>query len=82
MLVLPIGIMIYAVEMPSYGMIILTASMKIGTVVQAVLRVGLRNLKFCNIDITDGRGFMKCAVVMDICCMICILSHTAIGSGI
>jgi hypothetical protein len=47
--------MIYAVDMPSCGMIILPSSLKIGTVVQAILRVGLSNLKGCNIGITVGR---------------------------
>jgi hypothetical protein len=31
------------------------SSMKVGTSVQAILRVYLRNLRGCNVGITDGR---------------------------
>jgi hypothetical protein len=47
----------YAVEMASCGMIYLPSFMKIGTGVQAILRFCLRNLKGCDVGITDGRDF-------------------------
>jgi hypothetical protein len=47
--------MMYAVEMASSGMIYLPSFMKIATGDQAILRFGLRNLKACNVGITDGR---------------------------
>jgi hypothetical protein len=47
----------YAVEMPSCGMIYLPSFMKIGTGVQEILRVCLRNVRNCNVGITHGRHF-------------------------
>jgi hypothetical protein len=47
--------MIFAVEMPSCGMIIVPSFMKIGTVIQAIVRFGLNNLKDCNVGITNGK---------------------------
>jgi hypothetical protein len=44
-----------AFEMGSGGMMYVQSSMKIGTGVQISLRFYLRNLKSCNIGITDGR---------------------------
>jgi hypothetical protein len=41
--------------MSSGGMMYISSSMKIGTGVQALLRVFLSNLKDCNVDITDDR---------------------------
>jgi hypothetical protein len=45
--------MMYTVGMPSCGMIFSPSFMKIGTGVQAVLRFCLRNLKGCNVGISD-----------------------------
>jgi hypothetical protein len=45
----------YADETASYGMMYLPSFMKIGTGVQAVLKLFLRNLRSCNICIADGR---------------------------
>jgi hypothetical protein len=49
----------YAIEMDSGGTIYIyiykPPFMKIGTCVQATLRLCLRNLRGCNIGITDGR---------------------------
>jgi hypothetical protein len=45
----------YAVKVASYGMIYLPSFMKIGTGVQAILRFCLRNLRVCNVGITDGK---------------------------
>jgi hypothetical protein len=47
--------MMYAVEMASCDMIYLPSFMKIGTGVQTILRFCLRNLKGCNVGITDRR---------------------------
>jgi hypothetical protein len=46
----------YAVEMTLCGMMCITHFMKIGTGVQAILRFSFRNLRGCNVGITDGRG--------------------------
>jgi hypothetical protein len=43
------------VEMASCGIISMPIFMKIGTGVQAVLRLCLSSLRGCNIGITDGR---------------------------
>jgi hypothetical protein len=45
----------YAIEMASYSMTYLPSFIKIGSGIQAILRVCLRNLKGCNVGITDGR---------------------------
>jgi hypothetical protein len=45
----------YAVEMGSGGMIYIPSFMNNGTGVQALLRFSLRNLRDCNVGITDGR---------------------------
>jgi hypothetical protein len=45
----------YAVEIPSGGMIYLPSFIKIGTGVQAILRFCFSYLKGCNVGITDGR---------------------------
>jgi hypothetical protein len=47
--------MMYTVEMASCGIIRLQSFMKIGTDIQAILRFCLRNMRGCNIDITDGK---------------------------
>jgi hypothetical protein len=47
--------MTHAAEMPSSGMIYVPSFMKIGTSIQATLRLCLRNLRGCNVGITDGR---------------------------
>jgi hypothetical protein len=45
----------YAVEIPSCGMIFLPIFMRIGKDVQAVLRFFPRNLSGCNVGITTGK---------------------------
>jgi hypothetical protein len=56
MLVLMIyGIIKYAVEIASCGMICIPSFMKIGIGVQAILKVYLRYLRGCKDGITDGR---------------------------
>jgi hypothetical protein len=45
----------YAVEMATFGMIYIRGFVKIGTGVQAILRFCLRNLRGCNVSVTDGR---------------------------
>jgi hypothetical protein len=47
--------MMYAVEMTSGGMICIPSFKKIGTGVQALLRFGLRNLRGCNVGVSDVR---------------------------
>jgi hypothetical protein len=47
--------MMYAVDMGSGGMVYIPSFMKIGTSVEAILRFCLRNLKGCNVCITDRR---------------------------
>jgi hypothetical protein len=47
--------MMHAIEMGSGGMIYIQRFMKIGTGVQAILRFYLRNLRGCNVGITDGK---------------------------
>jgi hypothetical protein len=48
----------HAVEMASCGMIYLSSFMTIATGVQAILRFCLRNLRGCNVGITDGTDFL------------------------
>jgi hypothetical protein len=45
----------YAVEMASCCIIHVPSFMKTGTCVQAILRFCLRNLRGCNVGITDRR---------------------------
>jgi hypothetical protein len=54
--------MVYAVEKVSGDMIYtyIQISMKIGTGVQAILRFRLRNMKGCNVGITDGGIYVAC----------------------
>jgi hypothetical protein len=47
--------MIYAIGIASCGMIYLRRFVKIGTGVQPILRVCLRILRGCNVDIIAGR---------------------------
>jgi hypothetical protein len=37
----------------------ITSFMKIGAGIQAVLKFCLRNLRGCNVGITDGKGFFS-----------------------
>jgi hypothetical protein len=46
----------YGVEMASDDMIYISSFMKIGTSVQAILKFCLRNLRDCEVGITDGWG--------------------------
>jgi hypothetical protein len=46
----------YTVEMASCGMIYIRSFVKTGTGIQAILRFCLRNLRGCNVGITDGRN--------------------------
>jgi hypothetical protein len=52
----------YTVEMASCGMIYLPSFVKIGTGVQAILRSCLRNLRGCDVGITDGRDVFNHAI--------------------
>jgi hypothetical protein len=45
----------YAVEMASYTMVYILSFMEIGTDVQAILKFGLRNLRYFSVGIIDGR---------------------------
>jgi hypothetical protein len=45
----------YSVEMASGGMIYLPSFMRIATGVQAILKFRLRNVRGCDVGITDGR---------------------------
>jgi hypothetical protein len=47
--------MIYAVQMPSSGMMFLPNFINIGSCIQAIFRIFLSNLDGCNVGITDGR---------------------------
>jgi hypothetical protein len=44
-----------AIEMVSRGIIYIPSFVKIGIGAQAILSLGLRNLRGCNVGITDGR---------------------------
>jgi hypothetical protein len=46
----------YGVEMASYGTMYIPGFMKIGTGVQAILRFSLRNIRSCDVGITERRG--------------------------
>jgi uncharacterized protein YraI len=48
--------MMYALEMPLCGMILLPSVMQIDAGLQAILRFCLRNLRGCNVGITDEKG--------------------------
>jgi hypothetical protein len=48
--------MMYTVEMASCGMIYLLSFLKTGTGIQAILRFCLRNVRGCNVGITEGGG--------------------------
>jgi hypothetical protein len=50
------GTLMYAIEMASSGIICIPGVMKFGTVVQAILRLYLRNWRRRNVGVTDGRG--------------------------
>jgi hypothetical protein len=45
----------YAVGMASCGMIYVSSFMKTSTGVQAILRFCLRNVRGCNVSVTDGK---------------------------
>jgi hypothetical protein len=45
----------YAVEIASCGMIYLMIFIKIGTGIEKIIRFFFRNLRGCNIGITDGK---------------------------
>jgi hypothetical protein len=47
----------YAVEIATCYMIYVPSFVKIGTGVQTILRFCPKNLRGCNIGITDGRNF-------------------------
>jgi hypothetical protein len=49
--------------MASDGIIYIPIFMKADAGVQAILRFILRNLRGCNVGITDGRGFFLFGVV-------------------
>lgn len=68
----------YAIEMASGNMIHILGFMKFGVGFQAVLRFCHKNLRRCNVGVTDEE-FMKFAVVMASGNMICIPSFIKIG---
>jgi hypothetical protein len=49
------GICEYAIEIASCGMICILSFMKSCTGIQAIFKFGRRNLRGCNVGITDGR---------------------------
>jgi hypothetical protein len=51
--------------MASDGMIDIPSFMKIGSGVQAILRLNLRNLRGCNVGTIDRRGLMSYAVEIE-----------------
>jgi hypothetical protein len=54
----------YPVEIASCGMIHVPSFMKIGRGIQATYKFCLRNLRGCNVGITDGRDFFNYAFEM------------------
>jgi hypothetical protein len=72
----------YAVEMASGGMINVSSFTNIYTGVQAILRFCLSNFRCCNVGITDGWIFMKCAVQMWSGAMIYAQVFIKIGSDV
>jgi hypothetical protein len=48
--------MLYAVEMASCGVIYLPSFMKIGSGVEAILRFCLRNVRGCDVCVTEERN--------------------------
>jgi hypothetical protein len=56
--------------------------MNIGTGVQAILRIPLRNLKGCNVGINDGRDLTKYAVELNSGDIIYVPSSVAISPGL
>jgi hypothetical protein len=53
-------LMEYGVEMASCNVIHVPSFTKIGVGVQEILRFSVRNLRGCNIGITDGRIYELC----------------------
>jgi hypothetical protein len=47
--------MMNAAEMAMCGMTYVPSIMKIGEGIQAIIKFRLRNLRGCNVDITEGR---------------------------
>jgi hypothetical protein len=72
----------YAVGMASCGIIYVPTLMGIGTGIQAILRICLRNLRGCNVGITDGRFFFNYAIEMASGTVIYAPSFIKIASGI
>jgi hypothetical protein len=70
----------YVVKMTSYGMLYIPSFMKVGTCFEGILRFCLRNLKCCNVGITDDRDLRSGPVEMSSDGMICALSSMSIGS--
>jgi hypothetical protein len=52
----------YAIDITSDGMGYIPSCMKIGTGVQTILRFCLRNLRDCNVRITDGKELGSAAL--------------------
>jgi hypothetical protein len=48
----------YAVGLASCGMVHVQSFMKTGTGIQAMMRFCLRNLRGCNVGITNGTDFL------------------------
>jgi hypothetical protein len=49
------GIMMYAIDMSSYGMIFFPSFMKTGKGIEGIVRFCFINLEGSNVGITDGR---------------------------
>jgi hypothetical protein len=56
--------------------------MNVGTGVQAILRICLRNLRGCNVGITDGRVFFNYAVEISSGTVIYVPSFMKVGIGV
>jgi hypothetical protein len=72
----------YAVEIASCGIIYFMCVIKFGIGVEAILRLSLRNLKGCNVGITDGRDFFNYTAEIGSGAVIYVPSFIKMGSGI
>jgi hypothetical protein len=71
-----------SVEMDSGSMIYIPSFMKIGSGIEEILRFCLRNLRGCNVGITDGRDFFNYAFEMGSGAVIYLPSFIKISSGL
>jgi hypothetical protein len=54
----------YAVKILSRGMIILLSFITIGASIKEILRFCLRNLRGCNVGITDGKSLRNAPLIL------------------